>query len=62
MILIENKDEVVTRDELLERIWGYDTETYFTDLYIRHIRSKLNNDNKEDYIQTVRSIGYIMRS
>ena len=54
--------EVVTRDELLERIWGYDTETNVTDVYIRHLRSKLNNENKEEYIQTVRSIGYIMRS
>lgn len=62
MILIENKDKVVTRDELLERIWGYDTETNVTDVYIRHLRSKLNNENKEEYIQTVRSIGYIMRS
>ena len=62
MILIENKDEVVTRDELLERIWGYDTETNVTDVYIRYLRSKLNNENKEEYIQTVRSIGYIMRS
>ena len=62
IILIENKDEVVTRDELLERIWGYDTETNVTDVYIRHLRSKLNNENKEEYIQTVRSIGYIRRS
>lgn len=62
MILVENKDEVVTRDELLEQIWGYDSETNVTDVYIRHLRSKLNNKNKEEYIQTVRSIGYIMRS
>lgn len=62
IILIENKDEVVTRDELLDKVWGYDTETNVTDVYIRHLRSKLNNENKEEYIQTVRSIGYIMRS
>ena len=62
MILIENKDEVVTRDELLERIWSYDTETNVIDVYIKYLRSKLNNENKEEYIQTVRSIGYIMRS
>lgn len=62
MILIENKDKVVTRDELLERIWGYDTETNVIDVYIKYLRSKLNNENKEEYIQTVRSIGYIMRS
>lgn len=62
MILIENKDKVVTRDELLERIWSYDTETNIIDVYIKYLRSKLNNENKEEYIQTVRSIGYIMRS
>lgn len=62
MILIENKDKVVTRDELLERIWSYDTETNVIDVYIKYLRSKLNNENKEEYIQTVRSIGYIMRS
>ena len=64
MILIENKDKVVTREELLEKIWGYgyEPETNVIDVYIRYLRSKLNNENKEQYIQTVRSVGYIMRS
>ena len=64
MILIDNKDKVVTREELLEKIWGYgyEPETNVTDVYIRHLRAKLNNENKEEYIQTVRSVGYIMRS
>ena len=64
MILIDNKDKVVTREELLEKIWGYgyEPETNVIDVYIRYLRSKLNNENKEEYIQTVRSVGYIMRS
>ena len=64
MILIDNKDKVVTRDELLEKIWGYEyePETNVTDVYIRYLRSKLNNENKEEYIQTIRAVGYIMRS
>ena len=64
MILIDNKDKVVTRDELLEKIWGYEyePETNGTDVYVRYLRSKLNNENKEEYIQTIRSVGYIMRS
>ena len=64
MILIDNKDKVVTREELLEKIWGYgyEPETNVIDVYIRYLRSKLNNKNKEEYIQTVRSVGYIMRS
>ena len=64
MILLDNKDKVVTREELLEKIWGYgyEPETNVTDVYIRYLRAKLNNENKEEYIQTVRSVGYIMRS
>ncbi len=64
MILIDNKDKVVTRDEILQEIWGYDfePETNVTDVYIRYLRTKLNPSNKEEYIQTVRSVGYIMRS
>ena len=64
MILTDNKDKVVTREELLEKIWGYgyEPETNVTDVYIRYLRAKLNNENKEEYIQTVRSVGYIMRS
>ncbi len=64
MILINNKDKVVTRDEILQEIWGYDfePETNVTDVYIRYLRTKLNPSNKEEYIQTVRSVGYIMRS
>ena len=64
IMLIENKDKVITRDEILDRIWGYefDPETNVIDVYIRYLRTKLNPDNKEEYIQTIRSVGYIMRS
>lgn len=64
MLLIDNKDKVVTRDEILNHVWGYeaDLETNVTDVYIRYLRIKLNQDNKEEYIQTIRSVGYIMRS
>ena len=64
MILIKNKDKVVTRDELLENVWGYEyePETNITDVYIRHLRAKLDKEDKEKYIQTVRSVGYIMRT
>lgn len=64
MILIKNKDKVVTRDEILQKIWGYEyeSETNVTDVYIRYLRTKLNESNKEEYIQTVRSVGYIMRT
>lgn len=64
VLLINNKDRVVTRDEILQEIWGYEyePETNVTDVYIRYLRNKLNSKNKEEYIQTVRAVGYIMRS
>ena len=50
MILVDNKDKVVTREELLEKIWGYgyEPETNVTDVYVRYLRTKLNNENKEE--------------
>ncbi|QJA07693.1 response regulator transcription factor [Romboutsia sp. CE17] len=67
MLLIDNKDKVVSRDEILHHVWGYDVdlETNVTDVYIRYLRMKLNQDDKDDkeeYIKTIRSVGYIMRS
>ena len=64
MSLIDNKNRVVTREELLEKVWGYsyEPETNVVDVYIRYLRAKLNNENKEEYIQTVRSVGYIKRT
>ncbi|OLN22238.1 DNA-binding response regulator [Domibacillus antri] len=60
---MKNINRVLTRDMLLERIWSYDTavETNVIDVYVRHLRTKLNTDEKEAYIQTVRGVGYVMR-
>lgn len=62
--LIKNKNKVISRDNLIENIWGYDyeAETNVVDVYIRYLRNKLNGENKEEYIQTVRSVGYVIRS
>lgn len=64
VFLINNQNKVVSRDLLLENIWGYDYDpkTNVVDVYIRYLRNKLNPDNKEEYIQTIRSVGYIMRT
>ncbi|MCC3866635.1 response regulator transcription factor [Terrisporobacter mayombei] len=58
--LLKNQNKVLSRDNLLENIWGYDyeAETNVVDVYIRHLRSKLKNDG---YIQTIRGIGYVIR-
>lgn len=58
--LIKNQNKVLSRDYLLEHVWGYDydAETNVVDVYIRHLRNKLKNN---DYIQTVRGVGYVIR-
>ncbi|MDD4842884.1 MAG: response regulator transcription factor [Anaerotignum sp.] len=57
-LLLENKGRVMTRDQLLNRIWGYgfDGENRTIDVHIRTLRQKLGDCGQ--YIETVRGIGY----
>ena len=56
--LMENKGRVLTREQLLEDIWGYDYfgETRTVDVHIRTLRSKINEAS--NYIETIRGVGY----
>ncbi|MET3689702.1 DNA-binding response OmpR family regulator [Priestia megaterium] len=62
-IFMRNVNKVLTRDILLEQVWGYDSvvETNVVDVYVRYLRNKLNAEDKELYIQTIRGVGYVMR-
>lgn len=60
-ILVKNRGKVMKRDMLLDKIWGYEYvgETRTVDVHIRHLRQKLEDDDKNPiYIETVRGIGY----
>ncbi|MDD6991823.1 MAG: response regulator transcription factor [Oscillospiraceae bacterium] len=61
--LLENVSIVLTREQLLERVWGYDYfgETNVVDVYIRYLRSKLEEVSDTKYIQTVRGVGYVIK-
>ena len=56
-VLVLSRGKVLTRDFLLDRIWGYEYygETRTVDVHIRHLRQKLG---EEPYIETVRGVGY----
>lgn len=56
--LLKNQNIVLTRDQLLEKIWGYDFdgETRTVDVHVRTLRQKLGSAG--DYIETVRGVGY----
>lgn len=58
-LLLSNYGNVLTRDFLLNKIWGYDYygETRTVDVHIRNLR-KLLGDDEEKYIKTVRGVGY----
>lgn len=61
--LAENRGRVLTRDQLLDKVWGFDYigETRTVDVHIRYLRKKLGDeDNEGKYIQTVRGVGYKM--
>jgi DNA-binding response OmpR family regulator len=62
--LLENKDIVMTRDTLLEKVCGYDYigETNVVDVYIRFLRSKIDEVYDIKMIQTVRGVGYVIKS
>lgn len=61
--LIENEGIVVSRDKLLNNVWGYDYtgETNIVDVYIRYLRSKIDDPFDEKLVQTVRGVGYVLR-
>lgn len=61
--LLENKEKVVTRESLLDHVWGYDYvgETNAVDVYIRFLRAKLEEPFGIKLIHTVRGVGYVLR-
>jgi DNA-binding response OmpR family regulator len=63
IVFLENKNRVLTRDLLLEKIWGFDTmvETNVVDVYVRYLRNKVDVPGEESLIQTIRGTGYVMR-
>ncbi|MCR8745336.1 response regulator transcription factor [Romboutsia lituseburensis] len=60
-LLLENKGKVLSRNHLLDKIWGYEYygETRTVDVHIRYLRKKIEDDSaSEKYIQTIRGVGY----
>jgi len=56
-LLIENKEEIVSRDRIVEKIWGWEASDNLLDSTIKKIRQKLGKEK----IKTVRGIGYILK-
>jgi len=62
-LLVKNKGRVLTRNVILERVWGYkaDVQTRVVDVYIGYLRNKLEKKAGRKLIDTVRGFGYIIK-
>lgn len=61
--LMEHPREVLSRDQILENVWGYDFmgESNVIEVYIRYLRLKIEDEGQKRLIQTVRGVGYVLR-
>jgi two-component system, OmpR family, response regulator PrrA len=62
-VLAENAGVVLSRQRLLELVWGYDfdVDTNVADVFISYLRRKLEREGLPRVIHTVRGIGYVLR-
>lgn len=63
-VLVANRGKVLTRDFLLEKVWGYEYggDTRTVDVHVRRLRQKIEeDDSRPTYIQTVHGVGYRFR-
>ena len=60
--LLQNKNMVLSREQIQERVWGYDFEggSNIVDVYIRYLRRKIDYGRTKKLIQTVRGVGYVI--
>ena len=62
--LVRNPGQVFSRDQLLEKVWGYDYagETRTVDVHVHWLRAAIEADpSRPQYLQTVRGVGYVLR-
>ena len=61
--LLSHPRQVLTRDQILERVWGYDFmgDSNIIEVYVRYLRLKLEQQQEPRLIQTVRGVGYVLR-
>lgn len=60
--LLENKNIVLSREKILEAVWGFDYfgDTNVVDVYIRYLRSKIDDKYNAKLIHTIRGVGYML--
>lgn len=61
--LLQNKNTILTKDQIFERIWGFDSDTSITvvEVYMSNLRKKLRPSENDNLIKTIRNVGYIFQ-
>ena len=62
-LFLRNPDRVLTRDVIMDKVWGYDFDGNYNilEVYVRYLRNKLEEGGERRLIQTVRGAGYVLR-
>lgn len=61
--LISHPRQVLTREQILEKVWGYDFsgDSNIIEVYVRYLRLKLESNKEKRIIQTIRGVGYVLK-
>lgn len=61
--MMRNKNIVLTRDQILQEVWGYDFcgDSNIVDVYVRYVRARIHETEENRLIETVRGVGYVIR-
>jgi DNA-binding response OmpR family regulator len=61
--LIKNKNRILSRSTITEQVWkhNFDPESNIIDVYIKRLRSKIEIDDSQQLIQSIRGVGYRMK-
>lgn len=64
LYFLKHPQQVLTRDQILEAVWGFEYagETNVVDVYIRYLRKKIDQGRSFKMIQTVRGVGYVLKT
>ena len=62
-IIMQNEGKVLSRDKLSNHIWNYDYDgaSNVIDVYVHHLRKKVDGGREDKLIETVKGVGYIIR-
>lgn len=63
LYFIQNKGVIITKEQIFDRIWGFDSETTITvvEVYMSHLRKHLKPSGMDQHFKTLRNVGYILQ-